>query len=115
MTNLIIEFGIMAAFSISNTPWNKKDFQTPYLLVEKSAYEDFYFRSFNSSRTQAVRLNQMNPQTALWDVSFGYKAEIDGGILDISIGHQSEHEVGKLDKLTESFDYAKISYRLEYK
>ena len=113
--NLIIEFGIMAAFSISNSPYGKKDFQQPYLLVEKSVYEDFYFRSLNSSRTQAIRLNQMNPQTALWEVDVGYKTEIDGGTLDVSVGHVSEHEVGALDRLTESHDQIKISYRLEYK
>ncbi len=84
-------------------------------MVEKSIYEDFYFRSYNSSRTMAKRINQGNPKTALWEVSFGYKAEVDNGLLDISIGHQSEHEVGSKDRLTESYDYAKISYRLEYK
>ena len=113
--NLIIEFGITAALSIGNSPWSKKDFQTPYLMVEKSIYDDFYFKSYNSSRTQAVRLNMMNPKTALWEVSGGYRTRIDDGILDVSIGHQSEHEVGAFDKLTESYDFAKISYRLEYK
>jgi len=113
--NLIIEFGIMAAFSLSNTPYEQKDFQQPYLMVEKSIYEDFYFKSVNSSRTQAISLNKMNPKTAQWEVDFGYKTQIDGGCLDVSFGHVSEHEVNGLDKLTESHDQVKISYRLEYK
>lgn len=112
--NLILELGITASLSIGNSPWSKKDFQTPYLMVEKSIYDDFYFRSYNSSRTQAVKINMMNPKTALWEVNFGYKTKIENGLLDISIGHTSEHEVGAYDKLTESFDQIKVSYRLEY-
>lgn len=112
--NLIIEFGIVAAFSLGNTFWEKKDFQQPYLLVEKSFYDDFYFKSLNSSRTNAVRINMANPQTALWEVGFGYRKKIDNGLLDVSIGHVSEHEVGAQDKRTESYDLVKISYRLEY-
>lgn len=111
---MILEFGIIAALSVGNSPWSKKDFQQPYLLVEQNVNNEIYFRSFNSSRTMAKRLNQFDPQTALWDISAGYRKDISDGTLDVSLGHQSEHEVGKVDKLTESFDYIKASYRIEY-
>lgn len=112
--NLILEVGILYAFSLGNTPFNKKDFQTPYLLIEKYITDDIYFKSYNTSRTQAVKLNTMNPKTALWDIAIGYKYEYENNIFKIEIGHQSEHEVGSADKLTESFDYIKASYRVEY-
>ena len=112
--SLILEVGLLAAFSLGNTPYEKKDFQVPYLLVEKSVYESFYFKSVNSSRTMFQALDTANPQTMLWTIETGYKAQIDNGLLRISIGHTSEHEVAKTDKFTESYNYINVSYRLEY-
>lgn len=112
--NLIIELGIMAAFNLGNTPFEKKDFQVPYLMIEKYIYDDFYFKSLNQSRTNAVKINMMNPKTMLWDVELGYKHKIENGLITFGVGHQSEHEVANKDKLTESFDYLKASIRFEY-
>lgn len=105
----------MAAFGIGNTPYDtKQDFQKPYLLIEKSVYESFYFKSLNSSRTMFQKIDSANPQTMLWNIEFGHYATIDNGKLKVAIGHTSEHEVAKVDKLTESYNYVTISYRLEY-
>lgn len=111
---MILEIGIIYSFGLSNTPFNKNDFQKPYLLIEKYIADNFYFKSYNTSRTQAVKLNTMNPKTALWDIAIGYKYEYENNIFRVELGHQSEHEIGAADKLTESFDYIKASYRVEY-
>lgn len=115
MPNLILEIGMLMAFSLGNTPWEpKRDFQKPYLMIEKSIYEDFYFKSLNSSRTEWARVDAANPKTMLWTVEFGYKTEIDNGIFKLGIGHTSEHEVNNVNKHTESYHYLNMSYRLEY-
>lgn len=115
LPNLILELGLTAMFSIGNTHWpDKNDHQTPYLLIEKSVYESFYFKSLNSSRTKAQKIDCANPQTMLWTVEFGHKSELDGGLLKVAIGHTSEHEVSTQDKYTESYNYIAISYRMEY-
>lgn len=113
--NLIIEFGLMAALTVANSPHGKQSFQVPYLLVEKRVYEDFYFKSVNSSRTEMARLNHMNPKNMKWEIAFGYKTKFQDGVLDLSLGHISQHEVNAVDSLTESHDFIKVSYRLEYK
>jgi hypothetical protein len=108
---LILEVGLIAAFGVANTPFdNKSDYQTPYILVERSIYEDFYASVYNSSRTQAKRLNMADPKTALWQVEVGLRKHG----LTLAFGHVSEHEVGSSDKLTQSNDYVKISIREEY-
>lgn len=114
--SLILELGMLAAMNIGNTPYEmKKDFQKPYLMIEKSINESFYFKSLNSSRTEwSKKFDEANPKTMQWTVELGYKTQFDNGLLRLSIGHTSEHEVGKVDKLTESYNYANISYRLEY-
>jgi hypothetical protein len=110
MPSLILEVGILAAFGITNSPWPKNDFQTPYLYMEKSVYEEFYVSALNSARTNAKKIDCMNPKTALWQVEGGWKR--DG--FTVAIGHSSEHEVGSADKLTESNNFIKVSYRMEY-
>lgn len=109
--SLILEVGLIAAFGVSNTSFeNKQDFQTPYVLIERSISDDFYAQIYNSSRVQAVRLNMANPKTALWQVEAGWRS--NG--LTLALGHVSEHEVGSPDKNTNSNDYVKISFREEY-
>lgn len=108
---LILEVGLIAAFGVGNTPFeNKQDFQTPYILVERSIYEDFYASVYNSSRTQAKRLNMADPKTATWQVEAGWRS--NG--FTLAAGHVSEHEVGATDKNTTSNDYIKVSFREEY-
>jgi competence CoiA-like predicted nuclease len=104
---ITIEAGIMAAFVAVNSPWGKQPFQEPFLLVEKTINEDFYLSSFNSSRTYMKRPNSMEPQTALWKISGGYRFEN----FTIEVGHQSEHQLWVKDKFTESYDYIKVSFK----
>ncbi len=113
--SLILEVGLLAAFSLGNTPWQPKhDFQIPYLLIEKSVYESFYFKSVNSSRTEWSTITAANPKTMLWTVETGYKAKVENGLLTIAMGHTSEHEVNAIDSKTESYNYVSIKYRMEY-
>lgn len=111
---LILELGILAAFNLGNSPYEKKEFQQPYVLIEKSLSENYYFKVYNSSRTQRESPTNWNPQTGLWQVGAGYNFKVDNQIFKFEAGHISEHEVGSFDKNTESYDYAKISYRIEY-
>ena len=110
MKTLIIEASILAAFNLGNTPFEKRPFQLASLSVERYLTEDFSVQMINGSRMNAVNINTGNPYSALWDVRFNKK--VDKFL--ISIGHQSEHEVGQRDRLTESFDYVSITYREEF-
>lgn len=111
---LILEAGLAAAFALSNTPWEQKDTQFQYLLIEKSVYENFYFSAMNSSRTNLTKGDQWNPKTTLWRMAGGYKLKVDNQIFTMELGHQSEHEVNHLDALSESYNFASIKYRVEY-
>lgn len=108
--SLILEIGMTAMLSLHNSPFKKDAYQFPYLLVEKSVYENFYIQLKNSSRTAIVSANMWNPRTTLWNTEIGYR---NNG-WTIAVGHQSEHELDKKDTNTESFDYVKVSYRIEF-
>lgn len=110
MYKLAIEVGILLAAQVPNSPWGKKPFEQPYLLVERRLDENFYLSAYQTSRTNANGLTRMNPQTALWKVAAGYTE--DG--FTIELGHQSEHELNVADKLTESYDFLTVKYREEF-
>lgn len=112
--SLILELGVVAAFNLANTPYEKKDTQLPYLYVEKSITDNTYFSILNSSRTNATKLDRANPKTALWTVSGGYKFKVDNQVFNFELGHQSEHNVDSKDEFTESYNFVKLSYRVEY-
>lgn len=110
---MLLEIGFLAAFGVWNSPFGKQDFQTPYLMVEIPVYStensEIYTKILNSARTNAISLNYMNPKTGLYDVGIGYRS----GGFQIEMGHQSEHELGSRDVLSESFDYIKLSYKIK--
>lgn len=109
---MILEVGIIAAFGLSNTPYlDKKDYQLPYLYVEKTIVDNVYLSSYNASRTNRTG-DKMNPQTMVWRVASGYK--FDNG-MTLEVGHESGHEVSNKDSLTESYNYVSVKYREEIK
>lgn len=110
MIGVIIEYGLVAAFGVTSPQFGPKDFQTPYLLVEQNFDENKYFFSFyNSARTGVKSANTWHPGTALWKAEAGVR--LNG--FSISAGHKCEHEIAGPDLRTESYDFAKVSYRIE--
>jgi len=104
---MLMEVGIMYAFALSNSPYGKQDFQVPYLEVQKQLGE-VYVNVHNQSRTNLKRLDMFNPKTVVWRVKAGH--EFESGIA-IEIGHESGHEVGQKDSLTESYNFITVKYR----
>lgn len=107
--SLIVEAGIVAAFSLSSVQWQERDTQYPYLYVEKTVTENTFLSVLNSSRTNADKIDRFNPKTALWTVSGGFRFDE----FTVEVGHQSEHEVNAFDKRTESYNFLKLKYRIE--
>lgn len=120
LPNLILEIGLTAMLSIANTPYRtpdggKKPAQFTYVLLEKRVADNFSIMFINSSRNDIRHGNEFNPQTTKWTVEAKYYTKIEeNSTLVFGVGHTSEHEVGAKDELTESYDFAKISYRLEF-
>lgn len=109
---LIVEAGIIMATVVGNSPYGRENFQQPYLLVQRNVYDNFYFKAYQTSRTNAKTSEYaMNPKTALWTVASGYTS--DSGIT-IEVGHQSEHNLNIPDKYTESYNYIELKIREEF-
>lgn len=110
---VLIELGLTAMLGLANSPWEKKDYQLFYQKTEFRFDESYYVELKNSSRTSAVAIDNMNPQTAGWLIALGHRSgDIDTGVIDLSIGHQSEHEAGARDKLTESYHFISVKYSI---
>lgn len=111
--NILLELGVVGMVGLANSPWPKQDYQLFHQKTEFRFENNSYIDIVNSSRVSAVALDNMNPQTAAWQVGAGYRFSVGGGILDAQIGHKSEHETGEKDRLTESYHYINLKWSTE--
>lgn len=104
MNNLILELGFLMGLML-NPNYKQADRQIPYFLVEKN-YEQVYFKGYAESQ-----LNSMQTKESLAQFELGYQSKG----LRMGIGHQQEFETWSVKGFDKSFDYIKISYRIELK
>jgi len=105
-----IELGVLTALTLGNTPYPDKTTGWPKLTLHLEKSKLGYVEIINSARINPQAINRLNPITGLWQVEAGKNM----GRFHFSAGHQSEHEIGAKDKLTESFDYIDMRYRIEF-
>lgn len=107
---MILELGIIAQIAAANSPWSSKlQYQQPYMTITQQITNEAFFEFYQSARVNIRSVNFWNPQTALYKFEAGYQLQK----FTFAVGHQSEHEIGKKDTLTESYDYLRIKYRTE--
>lgn len=111
--NILLELGAVAMIGLANSPWPKQDYQLIHQKTEFRFDENWYIDIINSSRVSAVALDNMNPQTAAWQIGLGYRFKIGGGVIDAQLGHKSEHETGAKDRLTESYHFISLKWSTE--
>jgi hypothetical protein len=104
MNNLIFELGFLMGLTL-NPNYQEANKQRPYFMVEKN-YDSMYFRGYAESE-----LDSMNTKESLAQFEIGYQS--NG--LRIGLGHNTEFETWSIKGYNKSFDYLKVSYRLELK
>lgn len=107
MTTVLLKS--LVFLGVANTPYPKHLTVIPSLEIEHQ--QGFiYLRQESSARCNPFAWNRFDPITAKWSV--------EGGALyagaRIGVGHTSEHGVDKPFAATESFDYLRLEYRLEF-
>jgi len=105
----IIELGLLASLSIYNTPFDRQQALFPYLRLEQQKSVAFYAIE-NGARCHPWAPMVWNPVTAYWSVKGGVRA---WGV-SIAVGHISEHGVEKIEKATESMDFAEVKYSVKF-
>jgi hypothetical protein len=109
MTSIIASSLLLT--SMMNSPYPHDFTVIPCLEFRYESEKHWYFRQESSARTNPNRIDTMNPITARWLVEGG----MSWGGAKIGVGHYSEHGIDREYSATESTDFIRLEYRLDYK
>jgi hypothetical protein len=105
----IIEATTILALGLSNSPFTAKPVW-PSLMVEHRPVPWAYIKQTSEARCEPASPIKWNPVTALWGIEGGVRFK--GAT--VGVGHVSEHGVSSRVPSTESYDYVKLTYRMEF-
>ena len=105
----LIELGLIASLGFYNTPWDNTPALFPQLRLEQERLGSFYAIE-TGARCHPWAPMVWNPVTAYWSVKGGVRA---WGV-SIAIGHISEHGIEKIQRTTESMNFAEVKYSVKF-
>lgn len=107
-----LELGTLAVLTLLNSPYDKPRnyYLIPSLKYELNLSKITYLGGKNESRCDPRSWKLLNPLTASWDIHAGIR--VYG--FDFRLGHVSEHGIDRVVRATESMDYARMSYRVNF-
>lgn len=104
MNNLILEIGMLIGLAL-NPNLKNSDTQIMYTLLEKNFNSGLYLRNYNENETHSFKTKFAKTQLeAGWNFS-GCR---------LGLGHNEQFETGSIENFNMSYDYVRISYRLEF-
>ncbi len=103
MNSLIFEVGMLIGLSL-NPNLKNSDKQMPFFLIEKTFQSGLYLRNYNESQMQSMKTVQPKTQLEFGYANNGFK---------IGIGHNEEFQTNSIENFNMSYDYLRISYKVE--